>query len=213
MPDAHAAGVALGLRRQRVEIERQRVHLDALAGVGRRPRLARAVAVELDAQRVGIVEVERLGDEVVAGPAEGRALAGHAQQRRAELAARRVEEGGVEQARRALRRRAGRLALAQLEQVAHGRPDDGVVERRRAGRGPRRAGGRFGCAGRWRTCPQATRAWPARPRVVLADDVLGDRAQVGVQVAAEHVAQQRAQVARQLGGQRVELGVDRRGRR
>ena len=51
------------------QVERQGVHLDALAGIGRRPRVARAVAVELDAQRVEVVEVQRLGDEVVAGAA------------------------------------------------------------------------------------------------------------------------------------------------
>jgi hypothetical protein len=44
---------------------------------------------------------------------------------------------------------------------------------------------------------------------VLADDLVGHCGQIGVQVAAQHVAQQRAQVVGELGGERVELGVDR----
>ena len=101
----------------------------------------------------------------------------------------------------------GRLALAQLDQVAHRRPDDRVVERRRAGE--------VGDAQVDAADVQAVggRALRLRERGllgpgVLADDVLGDAAQVGVQVAAEDVAQQRAQVAGQLGGQRIDLGVD-----
>jgi hypothetical protein len=127
--DAQAGGVALGLGRQRLEVERQGAHLDLLARIGRRPGVARTVAVELDAERVGIVEVERLGDEVVAGPGEGRALVGDAQQRGAELAARRVQEGCVEEPGGALGRRAGLVALAQGQQVADRRTDGGLVER------------------------------------------------------------------------------------
>ena len=74
----------------------------------------------------------------------------------------------------ALRRRAGRLALAQLEQVAHGRPDDRVVERR----GARQVGDA-------QVDPSDVQAVGGRAlrlrergllgrRGVLADDVLGD---------------------------------------
>jgi hypothetical protein len=66
---------------------------------------------------------------VVAGAGERRALVGHAQQRRAQLAAGRVDEGGVVQAGRAARRRPWKLARAQREQIGDLRPDDRLVER------------------------------------------------------------------------------------
>jgi hypothetical protein len=128
--EADAFGVALRLGRQRLQVERKRVHLHALAAVGLRPGLARAIAVELDAEAVGIVEVQRLGDEVVARARECRALLRHAQQGGAELAARRIQEGAVEEARRVLRGRPGPLRGAQREQVARRRAHDPLVELR-----------------------------------------------------------------------------------
>ena len=121
---------------------------------------------------------------MVAGPGEGRTLVGDAQQRRAQLAARRVEEGRVEEPGGALGRRAGLVALAQRQQVADRRTDDGVVERaaardvgdtqldaadvERLGRGPRL---------RERGLGPQTLGLGGRAGV-LADDVVGHGAEV-----------------------------------
>jgi hypothetical protein len=113
----------------------------------------------------------------------------------------------VEEPGGALRRGTGPLAGPQGQQLADLRADDRLVERAAA-----RAVGdaqvdtadakRRGRALRLR---ERRRSGPG----VLADDLVRHRGQVGVQVAAQHVAQQRAQVVGELGGERVELGVDR----
>src|SRR5438034_10939055 len=60
----HQSGPLIGLAEQPFEVERTREHLDAV--VRARPFRFRAVPVELDAVAIGIRQVDRLADAVVA---------------------------------------------------------------------------------------------------------------------------------------------------
>ena len=90
-----------------VEVEGKRRHLQL--PVGARPLLARPVAVDLDPVALGIVEVERLRDEVVGGAREPVPGLGHPAERAGELGAVGDEQREVEQPRRPgrARRRVG----------------------------------------------------------------------------------------------------------
>jgi hypothetical protein len=65
---------------------------------------------------------------MVAGAVQRHARVGDPQQRRAELPACRVQEGGVEQPGGVSRRRAGALAGAEREQIGGLGPDDPLIE-------------------------------------------------------------------------------------
>ena len=99
------AGVAAPRRAREhaVEVERQRPHLQLAVLVA--PLLARAVAVDLDPVALRIVEVERLGDEVVGGAGEPVPGAVTRCSDRASSARDGHEEREVEEARRARRAR------------------------------------------------------------------------------------------------------------
>src|SRR5688500_13800470 len=62
------SSTASGLLQESLEVERPRVHGDAVAACRPRPFLTRPVAVELDAVPVRILEVHGLADAVVGRP-------------------------------------------------------------------------------------------------------------------------------------------------
>ncbi len=132
----------LELAEQALDVERQRRQ-------ARRdlpfPHLARLVPVDLDAVTVGVVEVQRLADEVIRQPGERDALAGGVRQPAREVGAlgeqqREVKEPGV------AARGTGPRLLDEHEQLAlcdaergaalprleHAQPDAGAVEAERA---------------------------------------------------------------------------------
>ena len=96
-----------------------------------RPFLLRPVAIELDAVLVGIAQIKRLADAVVAGAVELDAGLDHAIQRIRQRRARGIENGGVKQPGGAWRRRMAAFAFPGVE------PDVVVIA---AGRNERRTG-------------------------------------------------------------------------
>ena len=96
-----------------------------------RPFFLRPVAIELDAVLVGITQIERLADAVVAGAIKLDAGLDHAIQRIRQRRARRIENGGVKQPGGIRRRRMAAFAFPGVE------PDVMVIA---AGRNERRAG-------------------------------------------------------------------------
>ena len=79
-------GVACGGAGQNtVDVERKRRHLQLAARV--RPLLARTIAVDLDPVALGVVEVERLRDEVIGRAREPVARARHPLQRPCQVGA------------------------------------------------------------------------------------------------------------------------------
>ena len=104
-----------GLREQVVEVERQGDHVDAVAVGGALPLLARAVGVELDAEAVGIAEVQRLGDAVVGGALERPAGGGDTPHALCERGTRGVQPGDVVEAGGARGKRRGVGDVAEHE--------------------------------------------------------------------------------------------------
>ena len=84
----------LQLVQEVLQVEAAGVHLE-LAGFGAGPLVRCAVDVEFDAVAVGIAEVQRLADAVVAGAVEGDAGLDEAAQGVGEVAARGVEDRRV----------------------------------------------------------------------------------------------------------------------
>ena len=79
---------------QILKIEALRHHRERPVG-GARPLLLRAVAIELDAVLVGVAEIERFADAVIAGAVELDAGLDQPAERVGERRARRVEDGDV----------------------------------------------------------------------------------------------------------------------
>ena len=121
---------ALPLPEQILEIQPLREHRQRSIRRAR-PFLLRPVAVELDAVLVGIAQIQRLADAVVAGAVKLDAGLDHAIQRIRQRRARRIENGGVKQPGGARRRRMAAFAFPGVE------PDVMVIA---AGRNERRAG-------------------------------------------------------------------------
>ena len=90
-----------------------------------RPALARTIPVQFDAVLVRVAQIERFADAVVAGAVEGDAGGAHATQRVGEVGARRIEDGGMEQAGRASRRRRAAARLSFGHDRRRGRAVDG----------------------------------------------------------------------------------------
>jgi hypothetical protein len=85
----------LTLAEEIVEIEPTREHRKAAAGIAR-PFVSRSIPIKFDAVLVGIAQVQRLADAVVAGAIEVNACAAHAVQRVGKRGACRIEDRGVE---------------------------------------------------------------------------------------------------------------------
>jgi hypothetical protein len=119
--------VAARFGQQALEVERQRRHLDLVAGPA--PLLARAVAVELDSVALGVAQVERLADQVVGRPGEAPARVGHAAQRAREVGPARHEQREVEEAGGAsrTRRRVGRRQQLDQRLALEAHRDDAVI--------------------------------------------------------------------------------------
>ena len=101
--------------RSRSSRSSRRVNMARVPSGVARPLGLRAVPVQLDAVLVGIAQVERLADAVVAGPVQRDPGREHAAQGVGQLGPARVENGGVEQPRRAGRRRLSAAALPGVE--------------------------------------------------------------------------------------------------
>ena len=102
---------------QVVDVERAREHADALAARRGRPRLARAVGVELDAVAVGVGQVDRLGDAVVGGAGDRGAGDGEPLHGARELRARGIQQRVVVEAGVAAGAARARL-LVQHDEIA-----------------------------------------------------------------------------------------------
>ena len=90
--------IRLPLPQQILEIQPLREHRQRAVRRAR-PLLLRPVPVQLDAVLVGIAQIKRLADAVVAGAVELDARRDHAMQRVGQCRPRRIEDRGVEQAR------------------------------------------------------------------------------------------------------------------
>ena len=117
------------LPQQIVQIEPLGEHRERAVG-GARPLLLRPVPIELDAVLVGIAQIQRLADAVIAGAVELDAGADHAMQRVRQRRAGRIQDRGVEQPGGAWRRRMAAFAFPGVQ------PDVMVIA---AGRNERRA--------------------------------------------------------------------------
>ena len=111
-------------------VEPPGVHLERAVRFSR--PLSSAVPIELDAVLVGIAQIERLADAVVAGAVERDAGGDQPPQRVGERGPGRIEDRGVEEAGGAGRRRMAALALPGVEAdmvvIAAGR-DEGRLRR------------------------------------------------------------------------------------
>src|ERR1700686_1618221 len=96
-----------------------------------RPLFLWPVPIELDAVLVGVAQIQRLADAVIAGAIELNAGADHAMQGIGQCRPRRIENCGVKQARRSRWRRMAAFAFPGIE------PDMMMIA---AGRDERRAG-------------------------------------------------------------------------
>ena len=105
---------ALPLPQQLLQIQPFREHRQRSIRRAR-PFFLRPVAVELDAVLVGIAQIQRLADAVVAGAVELDAGLDHAIQRIRQRRARGIENGGVKQPGGAWRRRMAALAFPGVE--------------------------------------------------------------------------------------------------
>ena len=108
-PDSH-----FPLPQQFLEIQPFREHRERSVRRAR-PLLLRPVAIELDAVLVGIAQIKRLADAVIAGAVELDAGLRSRDQRVGQRRARRVENGDVEQPGGARRRRMAAVALPGVE--------------------------------------------------------------------------------------------------
>ena len=90
-------GLAGGLREQVLQVERQGDHVHALAVRRAFPAVAGSVGVDLDAEPVGIAQVERLGDAVVGSAVDRPAGARNAPHGGGERGSRGVKPGDVEE--------------------------------------------------------------------------------------------------------------------
>ena len=113
-PPYETTASPLPLLQQRLDIQPLREHRE-LAVRPERPLLLRPVPIELDAVVVGIAQIERLADAVVAGAVERDAGRHQAAERVGERGARRIEDRDVIEAGRAGRRRRAALALPGVE--------------------------------------------------------------------------------------------------
>lgn len=123
VPDAgvrrdRGGGLVERLREQVLEVERQGGHVQAVAVAGALPALARSVGVELDAEAVGVAEIQRLGDAVVGGALERPARAGDAPHAVGERGAAGMQPGDVVEAGGAARQRRGSGDVAEYERRA-----------------------------------------------------------------------------------------------
>ena len=113
--------IAVPIVHQRLEIERVGDHGQLAAAHW--PRIARPVAVDLDAVAVRVAEIQRLADAVVARAAERVAPSGEGCERAAERRAAGHQDGEVVQPGGALRLGASAWQLGQRQQRPRRRPE------------------------------------------------------------------------------------------
>src|SRR5665213_288508 len=117
-------GLRHPLLQQILQIEAMREHRERSVRCPR-PLFFRPVPIKLDAVLVGIAQVKRLADAVVAGAVKRNAGADHAMERIRQRGPARIEDGGVIEPRRSRRRRTAAFALpgvqADVVMIAAGR--------------------------------------------------------------------------------------------
>src|SRR6266542_870721 len=103
------------LREQALDVEREGDHGDAPTFLRTRPFLLRAVAIELDAILVGIAEIDRLADAVVARTVERDAGVQNGAHRLRQGPAIRIADRDVEESGRPTRRRRATFRFPRVQ--------------------------------------------------------------------------------------------------